>query len=148
VNGRDDAADVQLAYSSLFNGRPPRPWGEKPWPKAKPYVNAWCPHPTKRCRIGAVYATRWGYLWLHVSRLAIDRGKLTAGYTLLTFPDGTRRDFLHMSSPGEGCRHAVPHDWKVPFAADELLDLLAAVHAGRTPRPADYVAPWERRAVY
>jgi hypothetical protein len=144
---RDEARDMEMAYNSLFNGKPPIVGN--PWPTAKPYLIVWCPHPRKRCRIGAVYATRWGDLWLHVVRGDDPgRAKIEAGYTLLTFPDGSRRDFGHLTTPDRGCRHAVPRDQKVPFAAHELLDLLAAMHAGRMPRPAHYVAPWERRALY
>jgi len=160
VNGRDDAADMQSAYNSLFNGKPPTLTEGTPWPQAEPYAIIWCPH-RKRCRLGAVYATRWGYLWLHVERNKlvdeagnVTPGRLSNGYTLLTFPDGTRREFGH-SRPGvtqsgvgyrPGCRHWAPtKNWGTPFNADEMFALLDDVQAGRIRRPADYVAPWRGR---
>jgi hypothetical protein len=138
----DEGAEMLAAYRSLFDTEPPIGTDGSPWPKARPYVVAWCPH-RKRCRIGAVYATRWGYLWLSVRRRRDpDGGRIGAGYTLLTFPDGSRRSFGHVSSRGAGCRHGVPRNESVPFVAEDLFGLLDAVRSGRTPRPADYVAPW------
>jgi hypothetical protein len=120
VTGRDETLDMQMAYNSLFNGRPRIPTEGTPWPHAKPYIIVWCPH-RKRCRLGAVYATRWGYLWLQVERNRVIEkaanvipGKLSEGYTLLTYPDGTRRDFGHsgasltQSGYRAGCRHWAP----------------------------------------
>lgn len=158
MNGRDDRADMEAAYESLFNGRPIAQTERSPWPAARPYVIVWCPH-RKRCRIGAVYASRWGYLWLHVERnKVVDKaanvtpGKLTDGYTLLTYPNGTRRDFGHsgasltQSGYRAGCRHWAPtKEHRVPFIADEMFGLLDDVQSGKIPRPAHYVAPWRDR---
>jgi hypothetical protein len=148
---------MDAAYKSLFNGRPIAQTERSPWPAARPYVIVWCPH-RRRCRLGAVYATRWGYLWLHVMRNKLvdtsthftPRGtKLSGGYTLLTYPDGTRRDFGHLSATftqwgyRAGCRHWTPtKEHRVPFIADEMFALLDDVQAGRIRRPADYVATW------
>jgi hypothetical protein len=164
---RDEAAEMRAAYESLFNGKPPAVDGSdgsggSPWPDARPYVIVWCPHRTRRCRVGAVYATGWGYLWLHVSRservlfigerFSVTPGRQSIGYTLLTYPDGTRRSFAHSSSSigngvrqsRSGCRHWKPATKGIPFVADEMFALLDDVYAGRTQRPADYVAPWHR----
>jgi hypothetical protein len=155
----DEAAEMRAAYESLFNGEPSI--DGSPWPEAAPYIIVWCPH-QKRCRVGAVYATRWGYLWLHLVRTeAIEfvgdqyiliPGRLSVGYTLLTFPNGTRRSFGHSSSSvgnsvrqtRSGCRHWKPATKGIPFVADEMFERLADVRAERTRRPADYVAPWSR----
>ena len=155
MNGRD-AADMQAAYASLFNGKPRI--GGLPWPEAEPYVIVWCPHPKKGCRIGAVYATEWGYFWMHVDRHKAAKlstsvtHTLSVGYTLLTYPDGTRRNFevspasfTAGSDYRAGCRHWMPTKKRgAPFIADEMFALLDDVRAGRIRRPANYVAPWNR----
>jgi hypothetical protein len=154
---RDDAADMDSAHASLFHGRDPGP-GASPWPDAVPYVNVWCPHRKARCRIGSVYLTHWGYFWLHLSRketvehvgprFIAKPGRWSAGYTLLTFPDGSPRSFGHTRSSmwgnRSGCRHWKPTEARVPFDADEMFALLADVRSGRVKRPANYVAPWNR----
>jgi hypothetical protein len=139
-----EAADMQAAYRLLFN-REPSPGGS-PWPKAEPYVSVWCPHPKKGCRIGGVYLTEWGFFWLRVSRNRdpATHGRVGVGYTLLTFPDGSRRSFGHLSSAVAGCRDWKPANQRPAFNADEMFALLDDVQAGRIRRPANYVAPWKR----
>jgi hypothetical protein len=58
--------------------------------------------------IGAVYLTEWVFFWSRVSWHSdtARHGRLGVGCTLLTFPDGSRRSFGHMSSrEAAGCRH-------------------------------------------
>ena len=142
---RDD--EPHLAYESLFHTGPATRTQGSPWPEAMPYVKVWCPSPKKGCLIGAVYLTEWGFFWLRVSRHrdTPTHGRLSVGGALLTFPDGARRSFGHMS-PGTpaGCRHWKPTRQQVPFIADEMFALLDDLQAGRTRRPANYVAPWNR----
>jgi hypothetical protein len=147
---RDDfAADLSAAYESLFHKDPlalARTQGS-PWPDAEPYVKVWCPSPKKGCLIGAVYLTEWGFFWVHVSwhRDTATHGQLSRGYNLLTFPDGSRRSFGHIS-PGTpaGCYHWKPKHQRPAFNADEMFALLDDVQGGRIRRPANYVAPWRR----
>ncbi len=136
--------------------------GGSPWPDAKPHVIAWCPH-KNRCRIGAVYATRWGYLWLNVERNETGRRErrghsweaLGRLHTAHLSRRDVARNFGHMSGAyltaegyRPGCRHwTLTKKRGVPFIANEMLALLDDVKAGRIARPASYVAQWDH-AVY
>jgi hypothetical protein len=128
--------DIAAAARWLY-GRDPDFGPVRPvWPPHKPYVVVWCPHPRKPCRIGAVYATPYGFLFTGLNRQhRKDRaaGSRGGSRSLLTYPDGTLRDYGFVGRLY--CRHG-----ERGFSTGRPLhEIAAGVAAGRDRRPANIV---------
>jgi hypothetical protein len=130
--------DAQAALRSIFHGdhygKP-----DTPWPAAAPYVVIWCPAARRRCRMGGVYATRWGFLLLRRSYRRVRERE-----NGIEFHGGGFGGSLIPADPTQAlisgpwhCRHGQPEDWWT-FDITEVMALVEAVRLGQ-PRPADYV---------
>lgn len=117
-------------------------------PTQTPLIVVWCRGKKKPCRLGGVYSTPWGHLyvsnppaWQRSDPRRVTGLRTGTGMrTLMTHPDGARRDFGFMHVPGTGCRHGTPRVF-LPFETNSLLRLLEDVRNGKARPGSDYVAP-------
>jgi hypothetical protein len=151
----DFASDWAAALSWLYGGdsdsggAPVLPRDAPVWPPHEPYVIVWCPHPRKPCRTGGVYSAPPGFTYVYVSYKrrkeyaelrdyrgpGWERGYRGVGGTLLTYPDGSKRDYGFVGP--QYCRHG---RLNTRPGTRPLHEVVADVTAGLIRRPASIVA--------
>lgn len=132
----EEPDDIQAAHAWLAEADTP-----------KLLVDNWCPNSRNRCRLGEVYSTPWGYLYLgRAWKQRSDPGHLPGAHvgmmTLLTNPDGSRRSFGFMHRVGTGCQHGTLVEVGIPFDTEEMFRLLGEGQHWKGPAPASCLACW------
>lgn len=145
----DFASDWAAALPWLY-GRQDLDSREIPvWPPHDPYLIVWCSHPRKPCRVGGVYSAPQGFVYICVNYKhrreyaelrdyrgpGWERGYRAVGGTLLTYPDGSKRDYGFFGP--WFCRHG---GLESAPGTRPLHEVAADVVAGRICRPANVVA--------